>query len=125
MRRTLILSALTATLATPALALEITNLDRIDHRVLFESAGGREEILVKVNRTESIDGQPNGRLSLLTAKKPSRGDSLVQADGILSGVFAGKRTQGIPADSADAFVIWEGGDIRLQQRWRGGRLHGR
>jgi hypothetical protein len=125
MRRTLLLFLISASLASPTLALEITNLDQVDHRVRFEAAGTREEIAIPVNRTIHIAGQPNGKLTLLTAPKAKKSRGAVQADGILANVFAGARTENLPVDSADAFVIWPGADIRLQQRRRGGQSNAR
>ncbi len=117
------LCLLTLAFATPAAALEITNLDHVDHRILFVAAGTREEVAVKVNETIHIAGQPNGKLTLLTAPTTRKSRGAVQADGILANVFAGARTENLPVDSNDAYVIWPSADLRLQQRWRGGKLN--
>jgi hypothetical protein len=121
MRSIFPLFVLALTFATPVSALEITNLDRVDHRVRFDVAGSHEIVEVPINRTVQIAGQPGGRLSLLTAPVPKKARGAVQADGMLANVFSGARTEGIPADTNDAYVIWPGADIRLQQRWRGGK----
>ena len=110
--------------ATTASATEVTNLDTVDHRVLFEVAGSREIRTVPVNETVYFNGEPNGKISLLTAEHPSSGHGPVQADGILSGVFAGERTEGIPADADDVLVIWPGGHIGIQMHRRNGWLGG-
>lgn len=108
--------------AGSAQALEVTNLDKIDHRVLFETGGDAREYDVPVDRTVYIPGQPNGRLSLITAQKPKVAKDTVQSDGFLSKYIGNGRTSGIPAETNDAFVIWENGEMGIQQRRRGGRF---
>lgn len=108
-------------LTSPALALEVTNFDTVEHRILFEAGGSAKEYTVPVDRTVYIAGQPNGRLSLLTAPKQRKAKDTVQTDGLLSEFLGNKRTSGIPAETNDAFVIWKGGEMGIQQRRRGGR----
>ena len=111
--------------ASSAHALEVTNLDTIDHKVLFESSGSKEVHLIKAGDTEYISGQPNGFISLLSAEDPKPNKGTVHADGMLSGIIGGERTEGIPAETNDSVVIWKGGHIGIQQRRRGGMFdHG-
>lgn len=105
-------------------ATEITNLDSMDHTILFDSAGAQHTYLVEAGTTEYIPGQPNGLISLVTARNPKPSRGLVHADGILSGLIAGERTEGIPADTRDVFVIWEDGNINRQMRRMDGQ-HGK
>ncbi len=106
-----------------AQALEVTNLDTMDHRVLFEVAGSQQAYEVPVNRTVYIPGQPNGFVSLITAEHPKPSEGVIHSDGILAGVIGNERTNGIPVETNDALVIWKGGHINIQQRRRGGRFH--
>lgn len=118
----LCLTALAASaLSYPALALEVTNLDKVEHRVLLEVAGSRDIRTVLPGATENFIGQPNGRLTLLSAQNPSKGKGIIQSDGILSGVIGNGRTEGLPAEDRDSFVIWPDGQLNLQQRRRGGK----
>ena len=101
--------------AQAAQALDVTNLDKVPHRVLFESAGVRQVVRIEAGDTAHIVGQPNGMLSLLTAeaRKPSKGS--VHADGILSGIIAAERTEDIPVDTDDVIAIWPDGHMGIQQ----------
>lgn len=114
----------TSLLAYPAMALEITNLDSIEHRVLFEVAGSREVRSVAPGRTEFFIGQPNGFVSLLSAKNPKIAKGALQSDGLLSNYIGNGRTSGMPAEGRDVFVIWPNGDFGIQQRRRGGKYGG-
>jgi len=116
-------------LASPALAIEVTNLDKVEHHVLYEAAGSREVISIQPSETERLPGVPSGRISLLdikTGKKKSgkSADSSVQADGILSGVIGAARTVNIPSEGDDTFVIWEDGTFAKQQSRRNSRATG-
>lgn len=111
-----------AVLTSNASALEITNLDTIPHRILFEAAGKKEVYDIPVSRTVYIPGQPNGFVSLLSAQTPKPSKGVIHNDGLLAGVLGTERTEGIPAETNDALVIWEGGHINIQQRRRGGRF---
>ena len=121
MKRFALLLCLLGT-ATTAHALEVTNLDTIPHRVLFEGAGTKQTYDVPVNQTVRIAGQPNGTVSLLSAQHPKPSKGVLHDDsGLLSGILGNGRTEGIPVESNDALVIWQGGSINIQQRRRGGR----
>lgn len=121
MKQLLMSLLLTASLTGTAQALEVTNLDKIPHTVQLDVAGSQDTRTIAPGRTEYFIGQPNGLLSLLTAAAPSAGKQPVQSDGILKGLFGNGRTARIPAEDRDAFTIWEGGEIALQQRRRGGK----
>lgn len=107
--------------STQATALEVTNLDKVEHTIQIDSAGSKTVSTIPPGRTENFAGQPNALLTLLSAPKPSKGNGVVQSDGILSGIIGNGRTASIPAEDRDSFVIWPGGEINLQQRRRGGR----
>lgn len=121
MKRLCLIALAASTLSHPAVALEVTNLDKVEHRVLLEVAGSRDIRTIAPNATENFIGQPNGRLTLLSAEKPKKGKGVIQSDGILSGIISNGRTEGIPAEDRDSFVIWPDGELNLQQRRRGGK----
>lgn len=105
----------TIALATNAHALKVSNLDTVPHTVIYETAGTVSERVVPPNRTVHFHGYPDGRLSLKPAgkvvKRPSGG---IHADGLLSGVIGASRSSDIPASSNYDFVIWPGGQLRIQ-----------
>lgn len=116
------LALLTATLlASQANALEVTNLDSVEHRVQLETSGGKQVFTIPPGQTERIFSSPNGFLTLLSAKHPKKGGT-VQADGILSGLTGGGRTVNLPAEHDDSFVIWQDGSFGIQSRRRNGRF---
>ena len=106
-----------------ALALEVTNLDKLPHKVQVDGAGSTEVREIQPGRTEYFVGQPNSFLTLLTAPHPSAGKGVIQSDGILSGIIGNGRTARLPAEDKDSFAIWEGGELALQQRRRGGKTN--
>ncbi len=118
MKRALILSAAVVLCASPSFALKVTNLDSMPHRVVFTAAGRDHVQEIAPDATEYFLGQPSGMLSLADGQpKPSRGT--LHADGILSGVIGAERTENIPADTDDVFVIWPGGHMSVQQHQYG------
>ena len=113
------LAALTFT--SNAIALEVTNLDKVEHRVLLDVAGSQDVRTIPSGQTENFIGQPNGRLTLLSAETPKTAKDTIQSDGILAGYIGNGRTEGLPAEDRDSFVIWPDGKLNLQQRRRGGK----
>lgn len=114
MKRNWLMGIALCAVASPAMAMKITNLDTVPHRILFEAAGTRTERVIAPDASEYIVGQPSGRLSLLSAPaQPAQG--VVQADGLLSGLIGNGRNQDMPADIDNNYVIWPGGKIVLQQ----------
>ncbi len=114
-------------LATPALAIEITNLDKVEHHIVYEYAGSREIISIKPTMTERLLGVPSGVISLLdvkTGKKAKGNGGTINADGMLSGIIGAARTVNIPAEGDDTFVIWEDGSFSKQQSRRNSRATG-
>lgn len=103
----------------PAQALQVTNLDHKRHLVRFESAGSAQERCIEPGDTEYFTGQPNGLLTLVGV--PEKRGSDLNTDGILAGFTGGGRTDRLPAETRDSFVIWPDGELNLQQRRRGDR----
>lgn len=102
---------------SPAMALKVTNLDHVPHRIAFEVAGSTRTETLAPNATVNFMNTPNGRLSLLSSPKPRSGGT-VNADGILSGYIGNGRDQAIPVDVMDEYVIWPGGNLQLQRRMK-------
>lgn len=117
MRTLMLATAISLAFANPALALRITNLDKVTHRVAFESGGTMHERTIAPNETTHFDGLPNGRLSLLTSPNPQTGGTL-NAQGMLSNYIGNGRDQGVPADIMDDYVIWPGGKMHIQRRMK-------
>ena len=115
MKYLLMAAVVTLTTASSAMALTITNLDHVTHKVLFESAGNKQIETIAADETVRIAGQPSGTLSLLSAMpvKPSKGT--LHADGLLSGIVGAVRSDNIPAEDGDSFVIWPDGQLLLQK----------
>lgn len=113
-------AAISLSVISTAQALEITNLDNVEHRVLFRTSGDQQVVIIAPDETANIIGKPNGTLSLLSAKDPKAAKDVVQTDGLLKQFIGNGRTTDIPAESRDAFVIWEDGTMGIQQRRRGG-----
>jgi hypothetical protein len=127
-------AALLAVVAfSPAYALKVTNLDEVTHRVALYGRGESVVREIEPGATEYFTGGSQGLLSLVEApsapvkgtktpaKKQAKRDSVVHADGLLSGIIGNERTSGIPADPDSTYVIWKGGDLRLQSRVKDGR----
>ncbi|MFZ4541614.1 MAG: hypothetical protein ACOYNL_07385 [Rickettsiales bacterium] len=112
--------------ASPALAMKITNLDSVPHRVELTGRGAPEVRVIEPNATEYYSGGSQGFLALVDEPAPAKGkkpaksmkqkDSVVHADGLLSGIIGNERTSGIPADTDSSYVIWPGGNLRVQGR---------
>lgn len=115
--RALMLATALCLAASPAMALRVTNLDTVPHRVQFVSAGTPHERSIAPNATVRFDYMPNGRLSLLSSPAPKTG-STIEGTGILTKYIGNGRDQGIPADIADDYVIWPGGKLQLQRRMK-------
>lgn len=132
MKRIAYAAFLWAFIATPALALRVTNLDTVAHTVEFSGTGKPERHVVQPNATENFTGATQGFISLVAPQKedaaPASGkrksrtktkeksEGVVHADGLLSGIIGNGRSEGIPADPANNYVIWSGGRIALQGR---------
>ena len=114
MKRFLLTSAALLLASSPALALKITNLDKVPHTVELAGAGEPKTYIIQPGATEIFAGATQGKLSLKSAKNVKKGKGIVQSDGMLSGVIGNGRNQDIPLDSNDNYTIWPGGDIRLQ-----------
>lgn len=112
--------------ATPAFAMEVTNLDKVAHKVELSGTGAPEVRVIEPNETEYFTGAVHGFLAIVddapTKTKKKKHSSVVHMDGMLSGVVGNERTDGIPADAQNNYVIWEGGKIALQSRRK--TLHG-
>ena len=115
MKRLLIALLAVAFMASPAMALKITNLDAVAHRIVFESAGNRQVESLAPNETVRINAQPDGMLSLLSANPPKPSKGTLHADGMLSGMVGAVRSENIPTNDGDEFTIWPGGKLLLQK----------
>ncbi len=124
MKRFVLTSAAVLLSASPALALSITNLDKVPHTLELTNAGTPQTITLAPDATEIVTGISQGKLSLKTAAVAKKAKGTVQADGLLSGVIGNGRNQEIPVDMNDTYVIWPGGDLRLQSHRKdnGGNL---
>ena len=119
-RIALFLSALA--IASPALALRVTNLDSVAHTVTYDAAGTHYEATAAAGETIGFYGVPDGFLSLKSANpKPSRGT--LHTDGMLSGIVGAARDQNIPAYGMDDYAIWPGGQLLLQRQMRDNGRH--
>lgn len=118
MRRSLLVAtAALLAFASPAMALKITNLDTVPHRVSYDVTGQRLEREIAPNATTRFDGLPNGRLSLLSSPNPKQGGTL-NANGLLSGYIGNGRDQAMPVYIDEEYVIWPGGKLQLQRRMK-------
>jgi hypothetical protein len=115
MKYTVLMAAMLA-VASPALALKVTNLDTVAHTVEWSGRGAPELRVIKPNATENFVGAVQGFLSLKSAKTIKKAQGVVQSDGLLSGIIGNGRNQRIPADAKDSFVIWPDGSLKLQGR---------
>ena len=116
MKRFFAAAVMVAAFSSPALALKVTNLDKVSHTVELDRAGTPETRVIAVDATEIFTGASQGFLSLKSAQKIKAAQGHIQADGLLSGVIGNGRNQRIPADAMDSFVIWPGGELKLQSR---------
>ena len=124
-----------AIMASPAFALKVTNLDTVAHHVELSGRGAPEVRLIEPNATEFFAGAAQGFLALVDAPvapktQPNKGkkktvktthDSVVHADGILSGIIGNERTSRIPADPDNSYTIWPGGRMFVQGRMKDNR----
>lgn len=110
-------------LASPALALKVTNLDTVPHKVELAGRGTAETRVIQPDATEHFTGASQGRLSLKSTASPKKAKGAIQSDGMLSGIIGNGRDQDIPVDPNDAYVIWPGGDLRLQSRHKDSNFH--
>ena len=101
--------------AANAQAMKVSNLDKVPHTVVLESAGTVQSQTIAPGSTVFFTSQPEGFLSLQSdMKKRVRGGGNVHADGMLSGIIGAARTEGIPTHDDADFVIWPGGQLQLQ-----------
>jgi hypothetical protein len=114
MKRFFLTAAALLLFATPAHALKITNLDSVPHTVELAGRGTVSRYVIPPDATENITGASQGFLSLISAPVKQKAKGVLEADGLLSGVIAASRNQEIPVDPNDIYVIWPGGDLRLQ-----------
>ena len=112
-----------ALMASTAGAVDVTNLDKVDHKVVYETAGSKQVYAVGAGDTVHIAGQTNGFLSLITSENPKPSRGTLHSDGLLSGIIGSERTEDIPADQLDVFTIWPGGMLALQQHRIGSRFN--
>ncbi len=109
----------TSLIAAPAWALKITNLDKVPHRVELSGNGAPQVMDIAPDATEYFIGAAHGFLALkdgpVKPKKPAH-DSMVHADGMLSGIIGNEREAEIPADPDNNYAIWPGGKLRVQSR---------
>ena len=125
-----------ALLAFPAFALKVTNLDTVAHRVELSGRGAPEVRVIEPNATEYFSGASQGFLALVDdvdsaktmakkaakrATKPAAHDSVVHADGVLSGIIGNERTNRIPADPDNRYTIWPDGKLTVQGRMKNNR----
>ncbi len=122
MKSIFIASGLCAVLmASPALALKVTNLDQVPHTVQLTGSGAPEQRLIAPNATENFTGAAQGFLSLADRPVNASQGSVVQMDGLLAGVIGNGRRDQVAADPDNSYVIWPGGDLRLQSRIKSAR----
>ena len=124
-------------MASPAFALKVTNLDNVARTVELSGTGAPEQRVIQPNATEYFTGAAHGRLSLVEPEKkaaPSgkkgkpakkekpeaKHDSVVHADGLLSGIIGNERSTNIPADPDSSYTIWPGGHLNVQARSKNG-----
>ena len=114
--RYVLTSCLFLSLAAPALAMDVSNLDHVTHRIAYDVAGTHKEVEIAPGETAHFYGQPNGTLSLLTSPNPREGGA-VNSDGILSNYIGNGRDQNIAVDDdMNDYAIWPGGQLSLQRR---------
>ena len=116
MKRFFLTTIATLLVASPAHALKITNLDTVAHTVELTGRGTVSRYVIQPDATENITGASQGFLSLASVPVKQKAKGALQADGLLSGVIGAGRNQQIPVDPLDTYVIWPGGDLRLQGR---------
>ena len=133
MKKLLMMASAAVLFASPAYALRVTNLDDVAHYVELYGRGESVVEEIQPGETHYFTGGSQGLLSLVDApkahandhgkpsKKAAKHDSIVHADGLLSGIIGNERNSGIPADPDSTYVIWKGGDLRVQSRIKDGR----
>jgi hypothetical protein len=116
-----------ALMAGPAFALKVTNLDNVVRTVELSGAGTPQVRVIQPNATEYFTGAAHGRLSLVEPEKKGKAtkkvkphDSVVHADGLLSGIIGNERSENIPADPDSSYTIWPGGKLNVQSRSKNG-----
>jgi hypothetical protein len=116
MKRLVLLSVAATLMAAPAFAARVTNLDEVAHTVTFSHAGTVREEVVEPDATVYFP-RLDGMVSLKGGKPAS--STLNSSSGLLNGIVGAARTADIPAGPSDDFVIWKGGELRLQRRVKG------
>lgn len=111
-----LLAAAMIFIASPALALRVTNLDTVPHIVEWSGRGAPERRLIPPNETEYFTGASQGFLALTDANNPAASYGKIHADGLLSGVIGNARSSEIPADPDNSYAIWPGGHLNVQSR---------
>jgi hypothetical protein len=122
--------AMTVMLAAPVYALRVTNLDSVAHTVELAGSGATQQRVIEPNATEYFTGAAHGRLSLVEVQKKGKvskkikpapmHDSVLHADGLLSGIIGNERSTNIPADPDSDYTIWPGGHLNVQSRSKNG-----
>ena len=112
-------------IATPAMAMKITNLDNVPHNVELSGKGAPEVRVIEPGATEFYPGASHGFLAVVDMATPTKGkkpahSSVVHADGLLSGIIGNERNEQIPADPDNNYVIWPGGQLKVQSRTKHG-----
>ncbi|MES2984127.1 MAG: hypothetical protein V4735_02945 [Pseudomonadota bacterium] len=116
MKSCLLIAVALAAFATPVMALNVTNLDNVPHRVELAGQGAPEVHEIAPGATEYFYGTTGGYLSLLSAQQPKKSKGSIHSDGLLSGIVGAARTENIPADPDNNYVIWPEGKLMLQNR---------
>ncbi len=106
--------------AFPAYALRVTNLDKVPHNVALTGNGAPQVRSIAPNATEYFTGAAHGFLSLADGAAKPQHDSVVHADGVLSGIIGNERSEQIPADPDSDYTIWPGGKLSVQTNKRAG-----
>lgn len=104
--------------ASPTLAMKVTNLDKIPHTIELVGRGTVQRYVIQPSETETITGATQGTISLVSSQNPKPSRSPVNADGMLSGIIGNGRTEGIQAEPDYNYTIWPGGQLAIQSRTR-------
>ena len=115
--RLVLFTATLCALASPALAMKVTNLDTVAHKIELVASGSTLTRSIAPNETTYFSGDSDGQLSLLTAPTASEAKAgEVASQGMLANVIGVRRNTNIPATMRDDYVIWPGGELVLQRR---------
>lgn len=112
-----------ALIASPALAMRITNLDKVPQTVALTQGTNVDQRTIAPGDTEYYTGAPRGQLMLVptpvydkkgkASKRSAKHQSVVHADGMLSGII-GNESDTLVADPDNDYAIWPGGKLQVQ-----------